>query len=156
MTGTIWLPYVSHAKQRNVYPCSFHHYNNMSKEPPHSRKAHRNTKRKKKKNNEKTTQYLASSLESTQCLESHAGLGFELCSVHSQHQHSQAPSLQLTPSHAEHPVYSHFKGCQAFLQKMFSFLMFLYYPGLVCIGKSFWFVHFTIPCFPLGDQYTSY
>lgn len=49
VTGTIWLPYVSRAERRNVYPCSFHHYNNMSKEPPLSRKAHRNTKKYIKK-----------------------------------------------------------------------------------------------------------
>lgn len=48
MTGTIWLPYVLHREWRNVYPCSFHHYNNMSKKPPLSRKACRNTKGERK------------------------------------------------------------------------------------------------------------
>lgn len=53
VTGTIWFPYVLHTERRNVYPCSFHHYNNTSKEPPLSRKACRNTKGKKKKKNTK-------------------------------------------------------------------------------------------------------
>lgn len=56
VTGTIWLPYVSHAERRNVYPCSFHHYNNMSKEPPLSRKAHTETPQKLKKNGIKQPQ----------------------------------------------------------------------------------------------------
>lgn len=73
VTGTIWLPYVSRAERRNVYPCSFHHYNNMSKEPPLSRKARRNTKKIKNPKEKKkipTTQHLASSLENTQRLKS--------------------------------------------------------------------------------------
>ena len=70
VTGTIWLPYVSRAERRNVYPCSFHHYNNMSKEPPLSRKARRNTKKKEKRKKNPTTQHLASSLENTWQLKS--------------------------------------------------------------------------------------
>lgn len=82
VTGTIWLPYVSRAERRNVYPCSFHHYNNMSKEPPLSRKACRNTKRKKTGKKTPTTQHLASSLENTQRLRSHMESGVcSLCSL---------------------------------------------------------------------------
>lgn len=56
VTGTIWLPYVSRAERRNAYPCSFHHYNNMSKEPPLSREAHRNTTKKKNKGKKRIKQ----------------------------------------------------------------------------------------------------
>ena len=82
MTGTIWLPYVLRVERRNVYPCSFHHYNNMSKEPPLSRKAHRNTK--KKKTERKKPRQSCSTWHhpwKRRCLKSHNES--EVCSPHS-------------------------------------------------------------------------